>query len=224
MHDEFAIIVAGGKGLRFGSALPKQFLALKGIPVLFHTLEAFYRYAENIRIILVLPADQVPTWHELVKKHDYRKPVVVQEGGPTRFQSVRRGLELATGEGYVAIHDGVRPLVSPGIIAESFRLARKHGAAVATVPLKESLRHTQSPSSTKAVDRNDYRIVQTPQTFKLSLIHKAYEIAEADDLTDDASVAERAGFPVVLFEGSYRNIKITSPEDLSIAEALMHLR
>lgn len=222
--DEYALIVAGGKGARFGSHTPKQFLELKGKPVLLHTLEGFYRYNQNIQVVLVLPAQDIALWEDLARRNNFRRSVVIQEGGSTRFQSVRNGLQRIDGEGYVAIHDGVRPLVSSGIISKSFELARKVRAAVAAVPLKESLRVIDDTGgSTQAVDRSRYRMIQTPQTFEIALIRKAYEIDEDPALTDDASVAERAGYPVFLFEGDYRNIKITNPEDLAIAATLMDL-
>lgn len=220
---EFALIVAGGKGTRFGNQIPKQFLQLRGKPVLLHTLEAFYRYSETIQVVLVLPEEDFNTWKALAQAHEFHRPVILQAGGVTRFQSVKEGLSRISNEGHVAIHDGVRPLVSPKLIAQSFNLARKHRAAIAAVPLKESLRRLEDEADelTTAVDRSRYRMIQTPQTFETGLIKKAYEIPEEAALTDDASVAEKAGFPIHLFEGDYRNIKITNPEDLSIAEALL---
>jgi len=218
--QEYAIVVAGGKGTRMQSKLPKQFMTLAGKPVLLHTLEAFYRYAPNIVVILVLPADDFTLWEELKTRHQFTRPVVLQQGGSTRFESVRQGLQKITGDGLVAIHDGVRPLVSEDIIGASFRLAAVHGSAVAAVRLKESIRVTDQ-DNTKAVDRSRYRLIQTPQTFRVSLILAAYDIKDDPSLTDDASVAERSGHIISLFEGSYENIKITTPEDLIIAEALL---
>lgn len=185
-----------------------------------HTLEAFYRYADDITVILVLPADDFDTWKTLCGKYYYNRPLILQEGGVTRFQSVKNGLTKIEGDGLVAIHDGVRPLVSPDIIGASFRLAAVHQSAVAAVRLKESLRITDQ-DSTKAVDRSRYRLIQTPQTFSVDLIRRAYEIPEDASLTDDASVAERSGISISLFEGSYENIKITTPEDLEVAAALL---
>jgi 2-C-methyl-D-erythritol 4-phosphate cytidylyltransferase len=219
-HTEYAIIVAGGKGTRMKTAVPKQFLELNGLPILFHTINAFYRYSSTIKVILVLPKDDFAIWQSLVEKHRFDKQVTLQTGGESRFQSVKRGLEKIQGEGLVAIHDGVRPLVSEAIIGASFRLAAEHKSAVAAVRLKESIRVTDQ-DQTKAVDRSKYRLIQTPQTFLVSMIKKAYETKEDETLTDDASVAERAGHTISLFEGSYRNIKITTEEDLMIAEALM---
>jgi 2-C-methyl-D-erythritol 4-phosphate cytidylyltransferase len=218
--EEFALIVAGGKGTRIKSAVPKQFIELKGKPVLLHTLEAFYLYSESITVILVLPSDDFEKWNNIVKKYNFNKSVILQKGGDTRFQSVKNGLDKIEGEGLVAIHDGVRPLVSPDIIGASFRLAAVHQSAVAAVRLKESIRMTDQ-DNTKAMDRSRFRLIQTPQTFDVALIKKAYEMKEDTSLTDDASVAERAGHVISLFEGSYRNIKITTEEDLQVAEALL---
>ncbi|MBL7858878.1 MAG: 2-C-methyl-D-erythritol 4-phosphate cytidylyltransferase [Cyclobacteriaceae bacterium] len=217
---EYALIVAGGKGTRIKSKVPKQFLELQGLPILMHTIEAFFRYSENIRIVLVLPEDDFETWEVLCRKHHFTRPLVLQKGGDSRFQSVKNGLDKIEGEGLVAIHDGVRPLASEDIIGASFRLAAVHQSAVAAVRLKESIRMTDQ-DNTKAVDRSRFRLIQTPQTFTVQLIKNAYQMKEDSSLTDDASVAERAGHTICLFEGSYENIKITTPEDLIIAEALM---
>jgi 2-C-methyl-D-erythritol 4-phosphate cytidylyltransferase len=222
-YTEYALIVAGGKGTRIKSKVPKQFLEINGLPVLMHTISAFYRYSEKISIILVLPEDDVSTWQALCSKHNFHKPLILEHGGDTRFQSVRNGLNKITGDGLVAIHDGVRPLVNEDIIAASFRLAAVHQSAVASVRLKDSIRMTDQ-DNTKSVDRSRFRIIQTPQTFHVSLIKKAYQQKEDPSLTDDASVAERAGHLISLFEGSYENIKITTSEDMVIAEALIKNR
>lgn len=220
---EYALIVAGGKGTRIKSSVPKQFLELNGLPVIIHTLNAFVRYSRQIQIILVLPEDDMETWTQLSKKHQVNIPLTLQHGGDTRFQSVKNGLQKISGGGLVAIHDGVRPLVSEDIIGASFRLAAVHKAAVAAVRLKESIRMTDA-DNTRAVDRSKFRLIQTPQTFDVDLIRNAYETKEDPSLTDDASVAEKAGHVISLFEGSYENIKITTPEDLVVAEALLKSR
>jgi 2-C-methyl-D-erythritol 4-phosphate cytidylyltransferase len=219
MIVEYALIVAGGKGTRMGNDIPKQFLELKGVPIIVHTVNAFRRYSNDIRIIVVLPATEMGTWQHLASRYSLAG-IETHAGGDTRFQSVKRGLEKIREDGLVAIHDGVRPLVSEDIIAASFRLAAVHGSAVASVRLRDSIRMTDQ-HGTRALDRSQYRLIQTPQTFRTGLIKKAYELPEEPSLTDDASVAERSGHKISLFEGSYRNIKITSPEDLAIAEALM---
>jgi 2-C-methyl-D-erythritol 4-phosphate cytidylyltransferase len=219
---EHALIVAGGKGTRIKSALPKQFIELNGKPILLHTLEAFIRYSPSIRIVLVLPEDDFDIWRSICEKFEFSYPVTLQKGGETRFQSVKNGLQNIT-EGLVAIHDGVRPLVSEDIIGASFRLAAIHKCAIAAVRLKESIRMTDQ-DNTKAVDRSRFRLIQTPQTFDVSLIKSAYEQKEEISFTDDASVAERAGNIISLFEGSYENIKITTQEDLIVAKALIEGR
>ena len=221
IQKEYALIVAGGKGTRIKSKLPKQFLELNGKPVLLHTLEAFYRYSEQINIVLVLPEDDFTIWKEICKKYNFNKPIIVQKGGESRFQSVKNGLEKIEGDGLVAIHDGVRPLVSEDIIGASFRLAAVHQSAVAAVRLKESIRMTDQ-DNTKAMDRSRFRLIQTPQTFDLNLIKQAYQIKENISMTDDASVAEKSGHVISLFEGSYENIKITTAEDLIVAAALLN--
>lgn len=217
---EYALIVAGGKGTRIKSVLPKQFIELRGKPILLHTIEAFLKYSSTVSIVLVLPKEDFKTWEAICKKFDFNKSIILEKGGETRFQSVKNGLEKIQGEGLVAIHDGVRPLVSADLIGASFRLAAVHGSAVATVRLKESIRMTDQ-DSTKAVDRSRFRTIQTPQTFDLKLIKNAYQLKEDPSLTDDASVAEKSGHVISLFEGSYENIKITTAEDLVVAEVLM---
>jgi 2-C-methyl-D-erythritol 4-phosphate cytidylyltransferase len=185
------------------------------------------------------------TWAGLSKKHKFNTPILLQTGGETRFQSVKNGLQKIEGNGLVAIHDGVRPLISEDIIGASFRLAAVHQSAVAAVRLKESIRMTDprlradaealaqasaagyakaTLDNTRAVDRSRFRLIQTPQTFDVALIKKAYQVKEDPSLTDDASVAEKAGHVISLFEGSYENIKITTPEDLVVATALLSAR
>jgi len=218
--QEYAIIVAGGKGTRIKSSIPKQFLEVAGKPVLMHTIQAFLDYSASIRIILVLPSDDVALWTSLCDKHGFHPDMILVNGGETRFQSVRNGLAPVPDDALVAIHDGVRPLVSSDIIGASYRLAAVHGTAVAAVRLKESIRMTDQ-DTTKAMDRSRFRLIQTPQTFKAGLIKAAYRVKEEASMTDDASVAEHAGHLISLFEGSYENLKITTPEDLPVAEALM---
>lgn len=217
---EYALVVAGGKGTRIPGAMPKQFLPLNGRPILLHTLDAFHRYNPQLPVVLVLPADDRDTWMKIIRDHQVHNPITLVDGGETRFQSVRNGLGVLSGDGLVAIHDGVRPLISEDIIGASFRLAAAHKTAIAAVRLKESIRMTDQ-DTTRAVDRSRFRLIQTPQTFDLALIRKAYQQKEDATMTDDASVAERAGFSISLFEGSYENIKITTPEDLVVAEALL---
>jgi 2-C-methyl-D-erythritol 4-phosphate cytidylyltransferase len=217
---EYALIVAGGKGTRIPGQIPKQFIELAGKPVLLHTVEAFIRYSPDIPIILVLPESDFDRWRNITGKFNLTGKITLQAGGATRFQSVRNGLACIEEEGFVAIHDGVRPLVSEEIISASFRLAAIHLCAVAAVRLKESIRETDR-DSTRAVDRSRFRVIQTPQTFDVKLIKQAYRMQEDPSLTDDASVAEHAGHTISLFEGNFENIKITTAEDLIVAEALL---
>ena len=220
---EFAIIVAGGKGTRIKSAVPKQFLELNGKPVLMHTIQAFLDYAPETGIVVVLPADDLKLWSDLCEQHHFRATIKVVTGGESRFQSVKNGLEHVPDDCLVAIHDGVRPLVSSDIIGASYRLAAVHGSAVAAVRLKESIRMTDQ-DNTKAMDRSRFRLIQTPQTFHAAVIKKAYLVKEQPSMTDDASVAEFSGHVISLFEGSYENLKITTPEDLVVAQALFNSR
>lgn len=222
LTQQFAIIVAGGSGSRMKSDLPKQFLLLNNKPILQHTIEQFMAFSPTLRIILVLPARDMETWTRLCDKHNFYPPVETIHGGGTRFQSVRNGLKrIAAKEGLVAVHDGVRPFVTPDIIQRSFETATQTGAAVTAVAVKDSVRQIQPDGSSRAVDRSQYQLIQTPQTFRLDLFRQAFEVEEQPFFTDCASVVEYAGFPVTLIEGSYRNVKITTPEDLAWGNSLL---
>ena len=216
---EYAIIVAGGKGLRMGGDLPKQFLPIGGKPVLMRTLEAFYAYSPAVRIVLVLPRDQQAYWQALCRSHGFTLPHEVAEGGETRFHSVQNGLRLVGAPGLVAVHDGVRPFVSQEVIARCFRLAAEKCAVVPVVAVVETLRHIEGQGS-RTVNRDAYKLVQTPQVFDAALLKEAYTQPYTTAFTDDASVVEAMGVPVYLTEGNRENIKITTPFDLKVAEAL----
>ena len=219
---QFVIIVAGGSGSRMGVKTPKQFLEIASKPILMHTIEKFMAFSATLQIILVLPSKQMQAWHKLCEKHDFYPPVITADGGKTRFQSVKSGLKkIKTTEGIVAVHDGVRPFVSLEIIANGFETAAKHGSAVTAIELKDSVRKVSKAGKNKAVDRNDYRLIQTPQTFDLATMKAAFEAEEQDFYTDCASVMEHAGHSITLIEGAYENIKITTPEDLLWAEVLV---
>ena len=220
---QYAVIVAGGSGSRMKSEIPKQYLPINGLPVLMHTIKAFYNYNNALSIIVVLPPNDLKLWKELCDTYQFKLPIQVTSGGTTRFQSVRNGLDKVGPDGVVAIHDGVRPIVNKEIIAASFEIAALHGSAIAAVRLKESIRVTDK-DQTKTADRSKYRIIQTPQTFQVRIIKEAYQIPEDPQFTDDASVLEKSGHKISLFEGSYMNIKITTPEDLIIAEAFLKNR
>lgn len=216
---KYAIIVAGGSGKRMGGNLPKQFLKLSGLPILVHTLQAFYDADPEIQLIITLPAAEIQFWEELKDWHHNEVEHTVVAGGDTRYQSVKNALSYVN-EGLVAVHDGVRPFVSAKIINQSFEIAESKGAAVTAVPMKDSVRKVDDKGNSENIDRSTLRMVQTPQTFDTELLKSAYKTPYSSRFTDDASVVEAYGHEVSLIEGDYKNIKITTPEDLVIAEAL----
>ena len=222
MH-KYAIIVAGGKGERMGASTPKQFLKLSGKPILMHTLEKFKQTVPTIEIILALPENQFDFWEELCYKYEFvNTPHQIVKGGETRFHSVQNALNLIKEEGIIAIHDGVRPLVSPQTIETCFYEAEKSGNAIPVVDVVESLRHVSKQDKTnKAVARSCYKLVQTPQCFTSEIILKAYKQEFDISFTDDASVVEKLGETINLVEGNKENIKITTAEDLLIAESFI---
>lgn len=217
----YAIIVAGGKGTRMGSELPKQFLPLAGKAVLAHTLENFYRFDSSMELVVVLPAEQQAYWRQLCAEQSVAVPHRIATGGETRFHSVRNGLSLLPDEGLVAIHDGVRPLVAHAVIERCFLVAESCGGAIPTLPLTDSLRQILPDDASRAVDRSCFVAVQTPQTFRCGEIKRAYEQPYRPTFTDDASVYEAAGYIPRLVEGNRENLKITLPVDLALAEILL---
>jgi len=218
----YTVIVAGGSGSRMKSKVSKQYLLLAGKPILMHTLSVFYNYDATIDIILVLPAHDQAYWQSLVRQYHFDIPHTLVQGGATRFQSVKNGLSQIKADGIVAIHDGVRPLLAPHTLEQLFTTAQQQGNATACVAMKESLRHVDPQTTvSRAVNRTAYKVIQTPQVFRVPLIQQAFQAEETDLFTDDASVFEYAGHKIVLVNGEYSNIKITTPEDLRIAEALL---
>lgn len=226
----YVLIVAGGKGLRMGGDLPKQFIPLEGKPVLMHTLEAFHCWDASAELVLVLPEDHQPYWNMLCREIGCKVPHRIANGGETRFHSVRNGLEFLSeeiknaSEGnekvLVAVHDGVRPFVSPEVIEACFDEAEQKGAAIPVMPMIDSLRETDEKGS-HPVDRSRYFAVQTPQVFRSGLLLKAYGQEFSSVFTDDASVVEAMGETIRLVSGNRENIKITTPFDLIIAESLL---
>ncbi len=216
----YVIIVAGGSGERMNSTIPKQFIKLNGKPVLMHTLEKFYTANSSIEIIVVLKQEYQQTWSTLCKKHQFTIPHRVCEGGKSRFQSVQNGLKLCTEESIIAVHDGVRPLVTPDLILNIYRETKSKKALIPVFPVLESIRKVDGNDSI-ALDRNQYFSVQTPQCFTSRLIHKAYKQDEQSTFTDDASVVESLGKKIALYIGEVDNIKITNPKDLLLAEAIL---
>ena len=225
MYKKYLIIVAGGKGVRTGWDLPKQFILLNGKPVLMHTIKAFYDYDPSIRIILVLPEDYTVHWSQLCADFRFDIKCEVVTGGNTRFQSVRRGLEKVERGALVGVHDGVRPLIDRQLIAKLYETAATHQGAYPVVPLIDSIREMQNDGESRAIDRSKYRLVQTPQVFSSDILIDAYKQEYRDDFTDDVSVVEAAQtIRPVMVEGSRENIKITTQADLMIAETLMKCR
>ena len=204
-----------------GGELPKQFIPVEGRPVLMRTLDAFHAFDSIIEIILVLPRDHQPFWQELCREYRFAVPHRIADGGATRFHSVQNGLALVDEpEALVAVHDGVRPFVSPEVIEACYREAEAHGAVVPVIPVVETVRHLL-PEGSVTVPRDAYRLVQTPQTFRTSLLRRAYEQPFCEAFTDDASVVEALGEAVYLVEGNRENIKLTTPYDLIVAKAVV---
>lgn len=203
-----------------GMETPKQFLPVNGKPVLMHTILKFHSCVPKIFIVVVLPFDQIEEWNRIISEHRFIIPHQIVSGGEERFHSVKNGLNKIDDDGLVAIHDGVRPLVSEKVIRESFSIAEKTGAAIPVIRPAESLRQIVD-SGSKPVNRDAFRLVQTPQTFQATLIKKAYQQPYEPRFTDDASVLEADGNPVSLFEGNRENIKITWPEDIYLAGHLI---
>lgn len=220
MNKRYAVIVAGGSGTRMKSLLPKQFLELCGQPVIMHTIERFHNFDKNLNIILVLPSDQFNLWKNLCLHHLFSLKHTIVAGGNTRYQSVKNGLQMISGSGVVAIHDGVRPLVSNETLLRCFNTALETGNAIPVIPIHETVRQINADKS-KSIDRNSLKIVQTPQVFSVDLIKKAYNSPCIESFTDDASVAETMGIHINMVDGNRENIKITEPSDLLIAELLL---
>jgi 2-C-methyl-D-erythritol 4-phosphate cytidylyltransferase len=208
-----------------GSDIPKQFLPIGGKPVLMRTLERFREYSEDLQIILVLPEAQQEYWQELCKKYDFKVEYLLANGGQTRFHSVQNGLALVpdNAEGVVGIHDGVRPFPSIGVIRNCYETARIAKAVIPVIPVVETVRHLNNDDS-MTVPRNEYRLVQTPQTFDIQLLKAANRQPYNDGFTDDASVVESYGHKITLVEGNRENIKITTPYDITVAESIINIK
>lgn len=219
---DYIIIVAGGKGLRMGGDLPKQFMPLHGKPVLMHTIERFRSYSDELKIILVLPHEQQDYWRQICQKHNFTVEHTVVDGGQTRFHSSQNGVAAVPDDatGVIGIHDGVRPFVSEETIARCFEAARQFGAALPVLPVTDTMRRVTDDGGYN-VQRNDYRTVQTPQTFDAQLLKQAFKQPYSDNFTDDASVVEALGHKVTMVDGNRENIKLTTPFDLVVAEALI---
>ncbi|MBN3520390.1 2-C-methyl-D-erythritol 4-phosphate cytidylyltransferase [Algoriphagus lutimaris] len=220
--NKAAVIVAGGKGTRMGAPISKQYLPIGGEPVLMRTLRVFHEVDSSIKLILVIPGADFSYWEALCDQYQFQIPHELVAGGNSRFQSVRNGLDTLTWkEGLVAIHDGVRPFVKKEVIEHSFHEARQSGSGIAVIALKDSIRKLGDDGKSCYQERQDFRLVQTPQTFLLSKIKKAFQVKEIPQFTDDATVYEHQGWQVSLIAGNLENIKITTPEDLAYGEFLL---
>lgn len=209
--------------MRMGTDIPKQFIPVGGIPVLMRTIERFHEYDTALNIILVLPKHQQDYWKALCKEYNFNIPHAIVNGGKTRFDSSKNGLAAIPddAEGVVGIHDGVRPFVAVSVIKECFETAREEYAAIPVLPVTDTIRYIDAHGGGRNVQRSDYRIVQTPQVFEISLLKRAFNQPYQDSFTDDASVVESLGCQVSMVEGNRENIKLTTPFDLKIAETLL---
>ena len=216
---KYIIIVAGGKGLRMGGDIPKQFLPVCGKPVLMRTLEAFHAYDASMRLILVLPVSQQAYWKQLCEEYQFDLVHEIANGGETRFHSVKNGLALVKEDGLVGVHDGVRPFVSQEVISRCYEEAVSLKAVIPVIGVVETVRHLTEEGS-ETVPRDQYKLVQTPQVFDVALLRRAYQQEYTDLFTDDASVVEALDEKVYLVEGNRENIKLTTPFDLKLAELL----
>jgi 2-C-methyl-D-erythritol 4-phosphate cytidylyltransferase len=219
--DKIVLIVAGGSGIRMNAGIPKQFIPVNGFPILMHTMEVFASYDRQIRIILALPDNQMEAWRQLCKTYKYSRIHEIRPGGATRFHTVQKNLQDLPDNSLIAIHDGVRPLVSYDTIDRCFKAASEFGNAIPCVEIPETLRKIEADLS-RSIDRTQYRLVQTPQIFKGGLIKKAYEQDYQKHFTDDAGVVESLGYKIHVVEGNPENIKITFEKDLVIASALLN--
>lgn len=220
MAKRGVIIVAGGSGKRMQSALPKQFMMLGGLPVVAHTINTFSEALPGAEIVVVLPEEHIPLWRNLAARFDIAVHRCIA-GGKERFHSVKNGLDALSEEvEYVAVHDGVRALATKKMILRVQLAAEETGAAIPVTEVVDSYRRVDG-SESYIVPRSELRIVQTPQTFSATLLRRAYEQPFSDKFTDDASVVEALGAKITLIEGERRNIKLTTPEDMLIAERLL---
>jgi 2-C-methyl-D-erythritol 4-phosphate cytidylyltransferase len=220
---DYIIIVAGGKGMRMGADIPKQFLLVDGKPILMRTIERFHEYSEALQIILVLPESQQDYWKKICQKYEFNIKHEIVNGGETRFESSRNGLAVIPDDenGIVGIHDGVRPFVALDVVDNCFETARDDYAAIPVMPVTDTIRYVDEQGGGKNVMRSDYRVVQTPQVFDIQLVKRAYTQDYRDEFTDDASVVEALGCQATMVEGNRENIKITTPFDIVVAEALL---
>lgn len=214
------IITAGGIGKRMNSSLPKQFIQISDKPILMYTIEKFYHFDPKCQILITLPEDWRSYWEDLVVEHDFKIPHRVVGGGDERYHSIKNAIEFCYGD-YIAVHDGVRPLVDEDTIRKCMNKLKKFEAVIPVVSIVESIRRKVGKGRTEAVDRSEFLIVQTPQCFTKATLEKAYALDFHERITDDASLAEEAGFEIITVEGNPENIKITTQADLKYAELFL---
>lgn len=217
---KYAIIVAGGTGTRMEANLPKQFMLLKGKPVIYYSIKTFLDSYDDLQIILVLPSEYISTGQEIVNGYFDNKRIQITAGGDTRFQSVKNGLALVDEESIIFVHDGVRCLVSKELIHHCYQKALETGTAIPAISSSDSIRLLKHEGSERQ-DRNKVMLVQTPQTFQSKILIPAFNVEYKDEFTDEATVVEASGIKVSLIEGEENNIKITRPVDMLIAEKLI---
>ncbi len=220
---KYAVIVAGGKGVRMGSAVPKQFLPLNGHPILYHTIKAFADAYADMQLVLVLPQDQLSYAQMVLQSFPERIDITIVAGGETRYHSVQNGLKVVDADSIVFVHDGVRPLATTELIHRCYEQAVDKGSAIPAIPVADSMRILEDEDS-RPIDREQMRIIQTPQTFKAEVILPAFAQEYQTAFTDEATVVEAYGDNVYLVQGERSNIKVTTPEDMIVAEALLKAR
>jgi 2-C-methyl-D-erythritol 4-phosphate cytidylyltransferase len=223
-----AIVVAAGRGTRLGGERPKQFLELRGIPIIIHTLRQFERCRDIHQVVVVLPAEQMSGFPSLAHQFELKKFARAVSGGETRAQSVLKGLATITAAGIVAVHDGVRPFVTPEEIDRTVRAAKQTGAAILTAPVADTIKEVEADRVMGTLARARLRRALTPQCFRFEILKRAYDqLAQIEsspvEVTDDSLLVEQLGIQITAVEGSARNIKITEPEDLAAGEALLKM-
>lgn len=218
---KFVIVAAAGFGTRMNLSVPKQFLLLNGVPVIVHTIQSFVKTWKDAEFIVVLPEEEFARWEKIRRKFLKKIPIRVTKGGATRFHSVKNGLRLVKEEGIVAIQDACRPFVSKDLLTKCIESVEEKGSAIPAVELKDSLREVLEQGASRHRNRARYKAIQTPQCFHVTDLKKAYQQTFKEEFTDDASVAESAGYKIHLVEGDPFNFKITTRSDLEIAEKIL---
>lgn len=213
------IIAAGGKGIRMNSNIPKQFNLLQQKPILFYTIEAFFKYSKEVYIVLALPKNHISNWLKLTKEHSFNIPHCIVEGGDTRYNSVKNALEKITNYDIIAVHDAVRPFITNEFLQKLYSTAEEKGTAIPVIQVNETVREITN-SQNKVLNREHIFLIQTPQVFNKDWLLKAYELPYSQEITDDAMLVEKAGYNLTFVEGLKYNIKITTPDDLFFANYL----